>query len=223
LAPAALHLDELRHHFVLARARQVEARGVGVAVRVVAELFEAGVAIARDGCGGGIDPIEMLEHRLYRGVQAVEVEPVEANRRRAGMFGVVVLAQPTDEVEHVGIAPHPLGKPAEVSERVDGVLVVAAAVNVTVDAIRGGPIGLGGDGNEAPVDDEPLGQLRAFAIELVRAVRRLADEHELRVADGVDGGVVIVGAAVQRRGTAAERARQLHIVRRHGRTSAWKR
>lgn len=48
-----------------------------------------------------------------------------------------------------------------------------------------------------PRSASTLRDLRSNAIELVRAVRRLADKHELRVADCVQQRVEIAVAAVE--------------------------
>jgi len=51
---------------------------------------------------------------------------------------------------------------------------------------------------EAFLVDQPLGDLRALAIELVRAVRRLADEDQMRVADHLQQRVVIAAVTGDR-------------------------
>src|SRR5207237_1218550 len=79
----------------------------------------------------------------------------------------------------------------EVAERLDRLRVVADAANEPVDAIGIRPICLDIDGVEALLGDESLGDLRAVAVELVRAVRRLADQDEMRVADEREQVVVV--------------------------------
>ena len=117
-------------------------------------------------------------------------------RSRPGL--VVVGAEPADEVEHVGVAPHPGGEPPEARQRIDGLGVVAAAADVAVDAIGVRPVGLDGDGGEPLLADQPLGDLGALAVELVRPVRRLAEQHEARVADQIQQRVVVIGRADER-------------------------
>ena len=107
-------------------------------------------------------------------------------------------AEPADEVEHVGVAPHPRWEPLESSQGIDGIGIIAPAADVTVDAIRVGPVGLDGDRIEALLPDQPLGDLGAFPVELVRTVRRLADQHEAGVADPFEQGVVVAGRPDQR-------------------------
>src|SRR3989442_6941 len=107
LGGAALQLDELGDDLVLARLGAAERGRAAVGLAVLAELLEA--AVARPGAAGGlgIDLVEVGDHRVDRGVEAVEVEAVEASLsgrpeplRPARGQAVVVLAQPTDEVEH---------------------------------------------------------------------------------------------------------------------------
>src|SRR5205807_1737026 len=105
-------------------------RRVAVRLGVVTEVLEARVAPAR-ACGRlRIDVVEVVEDALDRRVQAVEVEPVEADLLRAGPEGVVVPAQPADEVADVGVAPHPGGKAPETGEGVLRPRVVARAPDV---------------------------------------------------------------------------------------------
>ena len=94
-----------------------------------------------------------------------------------------MLAQPAYEVEHVGVAPHPLREPLEARERLAAAPVFAPPAHVAVDAVGVRPVGLDRHGRKAFLFDEPLRDLRALAVELVRAVRRLAEQHEPRVAD----------------------------------------
>ena len=115
-----------------------------------------------------------------------------------GRTRVVVVAEPADEVEHVGVAPHPGRESSEARQRLDGLGVVAAAADVAVDAIGVGPVGLDGHGVEALLADQPLGDLGTLPVELVRAVRGLADQHEAGVADQLQEGIVVVGRAPQR-------------------------
>ena len=74
----------------------------------------------------------------------------------------------------------------EAAQRVDGLGVVAAAADVAVDTIGVGPVRLDGDGVKPFSTDQPLGDLGTLAVELVRAVRRLAQQDEARVADELE-------------------------------------
>ena len=141
----------------------------------------------------GVDLVQVGDHGLHRGVQAVEVQTVEADLAACPADAVVVVAEPADEVEDVGVAPHPGRESPESRQGVDGLGIVAAAADEAVDAIGVGPVGLDGHGVEALLADQPLGDLRTLAIKLVRAVRRLADQDEAGVADQLQEGIIVVG------------------------------
>jgi hypothetical protein len=123
----------------------------------------------------GIGLVEVADDGLDRAVQAVQVEAVEA---RGALRALVVLAQPLDELEHHRVPPHPAREAAEVSER--RVRVPTGATDVAVRAVGIRPVGLGGDRAEPAVGEQPLRHLRTQGVELVRPVRRLADQHEAR-------------------------------------------
>ena len=133
-------------------------------------MLEAGVALARPPRGSGIDDVEVLEHGRHRGVHAVEVQAVESDFRFRGCAAVVVRPEPADEVDHVGVAPHPLGEALEASERLFGIGGVALAAHEAVDAVGVGPIGLHGDPDETLLANQTLRNLGSNAIKLVRAV-----------------------------------------------------
>jgi hypothetical protein len=60
-----------------------------------------------------------------------------------------------------------------------------------VDPVSIGPVGLDCDRAESLLLDEALRDERALPVELVRAVRGLADQDELRVPDQLQQPVVI--------------------------------
>jgi hypothetical protein len=164
---------------------------------VRAELFEAAVAVAGAFGGGGVFAIEVGEDRAHGAGKRVEVQAIEPNFRAARGERVVVIAEPADEVEDVGVAPHPGGEAEEVAERVDGGRVVAGVLDEAVHAVGVGPVGFDGDGGEAFLFDQPAGEEGAVAVELVRAVGGLADEDVAGVADGREEGVVVVVCVVK--------------------------
>jgi hypothetical protein len=138
-----------------------------------------------------VDAVEVAKDLLDGGVHAVEVHPVEARAPER--------AQPLDEREHLEVAPHPrreaVGEP---EERSIGVGVAPAPPDERVDAQCIGPVGLDDDGIEASLGDEPLGDPCAIAIDLAAAMRRLAQEHEARVADGAEERIPLALSAVER-------------------------
>jgi len=67
-----------------------------------------------------------------------------------------------------------------------------------VDAVGVRPVGLDRDGREALLFNESFSDLRALAVELVRAVLSLAEQDESRIADQPDQRVIICDRARQR-------------------------
>ncbi len=146
----AAEVDKLGDHLVLASLAQLERGGKAIGLGVVAVEVKAGVAVARALGRLGVDLVQIGNHGRHRGVQAIEVQAVETDLRRAGPDRVVVVAEPADEVEDVGIAPHPGGESLESRQRVNGLGVVAATADIAVNAIGVGPIGLDGHRVETP-------------------------------------------------------------------------
>ena len=156
---------------------------------------------------GGIDPLQVPDHRFDRRVQAVEIEAVEPDLP-ATATPVVEIAQPADEIHDVGVPPHPGREPAKPAEGIGGVAILADPGRVAAHPQRIGPIGLDRDGGEPfPLDQQP-GDLGAFAVELVRTVGRLADENDAGVADPVDERPERVAGVRARSGGGAIRKRR---------------
>jgi hypothetical protein len=78
-------------------------------------MIEARVALDRAPGRGRVGLPEMTQHGLHGTAQAVEVEAIEAGAQRLGAARVEV-ALPVDELHHVVVAPHPVGKAAEIGE-----------------------------------------------------------------------------------------------------------
>jgi hypothetical protein len=162
---------------------------------------EACVPSAGSLRGRRIDAVEVHEDCICRGVEAVEVHAVEidhAARRRASCARLVVSAEPARELDHLLVAPHPGGKAAERGERGVGVGVAGSALHPPIQSTHVGPVGFDGDGVETLLLEQPLRDARALVVELVAAVRRLAEEHEARVADPIEERVVVVALAGER-------------------------
>ena len=160
-------------------------------------MFETRIAIPRPFRCLGIDFVQIADHFLDRGVEAVEIESVEADLLIVTADAIVVLAQPADETEHVGVAPHPGRKALEVAESVDRFGVVADSANKSIDAVGVRPIRLHCDGVEPLLGDEPPRDLRARRVELVRSVRSFADQDEMSVADEVQQRIEIAASACE--------------------------
>jgi hypothetical protein len=179
---AVAQLDELLDRRLLAGLRAAQPRLVGVHLRIAAEVIEAGVALARPPCRLGVDLIEIGDYRLHRRVEAIQVQPLGADLGRSRRQRVVPFSQPRDELDYIGIAPHPARKAAKVGQRLLRAGVVARATDEQVDAVCIGPLGLGRYGTGSALGDHPLRDLRTLPVELVRSVRRLAETHEARRA-----------------------------------------
>ena len=102
-------------------------------------------------------------------------------------------AQPADEVQDIGVAPHPGRKAAEAAQRLLGVGVRPGAPDVPVDPVGVGPVPLDRHGGESELVDQPLRDAGTLTIELVRPVAGLAEQHDPRVTDELQQGVVVAG------------------------------
>ena len=188
----ALQVDELRDHFSLAllagAERRREAVDLGI---VVAELVEAGVTLPGAVRGSRVDSVQVGDDLVDRTVQAIKVQAVEP---RLGPLVAarpsVVLTQPAHEIQHRRITPHPGRETLESSQCLLGGRVVPAATDIPVHPVGIGPVSLGRDRAKSPVLDQPTRNLRPRRVELAGAVGRLADQHQLRVADQIEQHLV---------------------------------
>src|SRR5581483_1407281 len=106
----ASQLDEVLYNGIFTRPRHVETGCVSVSGNVLSELLETAVVMARAPCRFGVDIAQVSEHRFDRSVQTVEVESIESTLSVFKYLLVIVFAQPANEIEHVGVSPHPLRK-----------------------------------------------------------------------------------------------------------------
>src|SRR2546430_1796818 len=110
-----LLLDKLaqhREHGRLALGVPAGERGASVSRRVLLPWREAAIAFARDARGSRIDLVEVVDDRPDGSIQAVDVESEEAGAPRR-FDGLVMRAQPIDEIMNLHIAPHPGREAAE--------------------------------------------------------------------------------------------------------------
>src|SRR5205814_6416352 len=84
------HVDELLHHRVLARPDDSQRRAPRVLLDVASQVVEAAIALAREAGGLWIDVREVLQDFVARGVQAVQIDAVEADLARPGREGAGV-------------------------------------------------------------------------------------------------------------------------------------
>src|SRR6185312_1079738 len=110
-------------------------------------------------------------------MQAVDVQTIESDLSRPGGELVVELPKPADEVEDIRVAPHPLREAAESVQRLGCVGIVSGAAHIAIDAIRIWPVGLCRHGRESLFANQPLRDLPSNAVELMGAMRSLANEH----------------------------------------------
>ena len=187
-------LDERVHGVLLAGLGGAGRSSVTVGLTVLAEVLEARIPVPRPPRRFGIDAVEIRQHRLDRSVHAVEIETVKANPAVLA-HGVVVLAQAADEITNDFVAPHPRGKALESLERLVRGRVIALVLEIAVDAVGVRPVALDADGGKVFLEDQPLRDRRTLGVELVRPVRRLANQDKTRVANELEERVIVAGAA----------------------------
>src|SRR6266446_1826084 len=203
-------LDELLHHRVLARSDGSQRRAPRVLLDGASEVVEAAVALSGEAGGLRIDLPQIPQDFVDRRVQAVQIEAVEADLRRARREGVIVRPQPAHEVEHVRVAPHPDREPLETGKGGVGVPVLAQSPDEAVDPVRVGPVRLDRDSVKAFFDDQALGEPRPLGVEIVRAVRGLAQQDQPGVADCLDERIVRVTIR-ERPGAFAQALDERHV------------
>ena len=179
-------LDEVFYNGIFAGRRHAKTSGVSVSGDVLSEMFETTVIMSRAFCRFGIKFVQVSEHRFDRSVQTVKIESIESAFAIFERLLIVVLAQPADEIEDVGVSPHPLRKTLEPAQRFHAVAVFARAADKPVDAIRIRPICFHGHGAKAALRNQDLRDLSANPIKLVGAVTRFADQNKARIADQID-------------------------------------
>ena len=117
-----------------------------------------------------------------------------------------MVAKPANEIEDIGIAPHPGRKSSESVQGVDGFGILGTAADVLVDPNCVRPVGYDGNSGKSFFADKPLRDLRPFPVKLVRAVRCRADQDVVCVTNKLKESIVVVGSAAQRLPGVAQRA-----------------
>src|SRR5215216_3279577 len=166
---------ELREHLdylVLARGGD-ESRRPGVLSNVLTVRLEALVGAPSGIYRSRIYAFEVLDHRLHRVPQAVDVQPVEAYPLLL-QEPVVVPPKPLGELEDLLVGPHPGRPPLEGPQHLAGALSgVRIALGVTVHLVAVRPVPLHGDKGEALLPDQPLADACPPRIVLGGTVRGL--------------------------------------------------
>src|SRR5436190_16044427 len=77
-------------------------------------MLEARITAPRAPLGLGIHFLEVTQNGVDRGMQAVKVHPIKAGGGAFWIETLVELAQPFDELDHNGVAPHPRSENGEI-------------------------------------------------------------------------------------------------------------
>ncbi len=149
LGGTAAQLDELADDLVFAGSVEVAGGDETIDLRVRTEMVEAGITSPGPPCRVRVDLLEILQHGLHRGMEAVEIETVEAGLFEIRGKRVVVPPEPVDEIHHFGVAPHPPREAPEIGERFRGIKILAGAADITVDPVGVGPVRFDRDGSKA--------------------------------------------------------------------------
>jgi hypothetical protein len=192
--------------------------------RLVLPRRQAAIAPACRLGGLGIDFIEIAQYRLDRSAEAVDVEAVKSGTA-LGRPVLVMDAQPIDKGEHLLVAPHP-GR--EALKHRACFLRRREVTHIAVDARRIWPVGLDRNNIEAVRGDQMPRDRGAGTVKFGAAMRRLAKQHDARIAETVEqraefvlplgrGQPLTMRAQYPRdlRGLGALPLQQFHIVR-HG-------
>ena len=156
------------------------------------DVIEARVALLRARGRRRIVFLEIREHRVHRRVQRVQVEAVEPAALLRRTLGVV-LAQPrrrtraTSSLRHI----HRGNRSNPASEASRAVVVVDLAAHVAIGAQASGQSPSTATAVN-PARDQPPRDRRTQIVEVVRAVGRLAEQHEPLVRDQLDDLVQLV-------------------------------
>src|SRR6266568_8417981 len=116
-----------------------------------------------------------MEYCLRRGIQAVEIQPIETNR----MMGVTVeVVQPFDECQHIHVPPHKRWKTFKVPKRIQSREIVSGILNKTIHTISIWPVGFHGDGLKSLMLYQPLGDPSSLPIELVCSMACFTNKND---------------------------------------------
>src|SRR5437588_6766749 len=192
----ALQFQQLFYHGIFTGLSCSEPRGVSVSLGVFSKMFEAGITVAGASTCFWIDFCKIAEHGLNGGIQAVQVESIETGFVFSARKLVIVLAKPSDEIENIGIAPHPGRKPFEIAESFTRFTIARISTNETIDAIGIRPIRFDGHSRELLFCNQPLRNLRAFLVELMSAMRRFTNENNSGVADTSEQRIIIARSPI---------------------------
>ena len=208
---ALAHLHPLVDDLILAALAQSKTGGVSVSLRILAKILEAGIAIAGAAGSFGVNLVQEIKDSPDGSMQTVKIQSIEAYTSR-GLVQLVVIPQPANKVEHIGVAPHPGGKSLEASKGIDRILVFALKSYKLIDAIRIRPICFDRNRVETFFRNQALGNLCAQSIELMGAMRGFSNQNKTRVADHVEQRIEICRFSRQRLCRAADCVNDVEIA-----------
>ena len=160
----------------------------------------------------GVSFFEVGNHFIHRFVETVQIQAVKPDLMLQRIDVFVVILQPTNEIQHVRIAPHPRREAVKTAECIDAVNVRRCPAHIAVDPIGIRPIRLSGHRVESFFHNEAFGDLGALAVKLVSPVGRLAKKDDARISDHFEQPVVILLRTGKRLGVLADTVQ--HILRR---------
>src|SRR5437588_1708790 len=106
--------------------------------------------------------------------------------------------KPTDEIENIGVAPHPSRESSEITQRFQRDCILTAALDKAVDAESIRPVSFPGDHRKTFFENEALGDLGPRLIEFVRAMAGFAQKHVFGFSNQLQQWVVICPRSSQR-------------------------
>ena len=125
------------------------------------------------GCGG-INFFEVFQNGGDGIVEAIEIQAIDPDFAFGGDRLIVVGSEPTHEVEHVAIPPHPLREALESRQRFGCSPIAVHTFHKLSHAPGIRPIGLQGESVEALLGDQAPRDLGPRLIKLVCSVCGLA-------------------------------------------------
>lgn len=144
-------------------------------------MIHARIALPRAHRCRRVDPLQIGDHCADGAAQAVQIQPVEADRSQTRISpsrGAVEPRQPADELQHLAVGPQPGGKAFEGGQHLLFRLVGLQIPDMTIDRKGVRPIGLHRHTGKSQFTDQAAGQTLPRPVELAGAVGGFADQHQ---------------------------------------------
>jgi hypothetical protein len=158
-------------------------------------MIETCISLAGTRDAVRIHLFKIGEDRFDRSMQTVEIETVETNGFMICRQEIIVSTKPPDEVEDVGISPHPGWEASETAKSVDRILIGSDSTDETIHAIGVGEIRLDGYRREPLFSDQSFRYFRSLMVELMSSVRRLTQQDKTGVTNEFDQWIIVVDLA----------------------------